>query len=210
MANHRFKAAVAATALLLATPFPTLAQTQGADPHHAQSDARPAAPAGPGPGTMQGMPEDRMPDGMTMPMMDGSGANMETMDCPMMSEMMRMHPGMMSMMMRMHPEMMPLMHGRMKSGGEMMRQGPGSGMMMRQGGMDWDAGVVTAIQHLSTSDVRHYFEHRLDVIGNDRLKLGEVTSTDDDTITVEIVTVDNSLVDRLEVDPHSGRIERAE
>ena len=40
---------------------------------------------------MQGMPEDRMPDGMTMPMMDGSGANMETMDCPMMSEMMRMY-----------------------------------------------------------------------------------------------------------------------
>lgn len=216
MLHNRFKAAVAATAFLLAMPLPALAQTQGAEQHHAQGDARPAAPAKPGPGTTQGMPQDRMSDGTMMPMMDGSGADM--MDCPMMSEMMRMHPGMMSMMMRMHPEMMAMKHERMGTGGEMMRQGPApgtmmgqdpaSGRMMRRGAMDWDAGVVTPIQHLSTDDVRHYFEHRLEVVGNDRLMLGEVTQADEDTITVDIVTVDNSLVDRLEVDPHSGRIER--
>lgn len=210
MVHNRFKAAVAATALLLTMPLPALAQTQGAEQHHAQSDARPAAPPEPGSGMMQEMAQDRTSDGATMPMMDGSGAHMGMMDCPMMSEMMRMHPGMMSMMMRMHREMMPMMHGRMESDHGRMRQGPGSGMMKREGAMEWEMGVVEPIQHLSTDDVRHYFEHRLEAVGNDRLKLGEVTQTDEDTIAVDIVTVDNSLVDRLEVDPHSGRIERAE
>jgi hypothetical protein len=219
MANHRFKAALAATALLLAAPLPALAQSQGAEQHHGQSDARPAAPAEPGAGMMQGMPQVRMSEDTMMPM-GGGETDTGMMDCPMMSEMMRTHPGMMTMMMQMHPEMMRMMEGRMGAGGEMMRQGPApgtmmgqdpaSGRMMRRGPMGWDAGVVTPIQHLSTDDVRHYFEHRLEGIGNDRLKVGEVTQADDDTITVDIVTVDNSLVDRLEVDPHSGRIERAE
>jgi hypothetical protein len=154
-----------------------------------------------------------------MPMMDGNAAEMGMMDCPMMAQMMRMHPGMMSQMMRMHPEMMAMMHGQKRPGGEMMgrdpdsemmMQGGRSGMMMRPGGMGLDAGIVTVIQHLSTDDVRHYFQHRLTQIGNDRLKLGEVAETNDDLITVDIVTVDNSLVDRLEVDRHSGAFQRAQ
>lgn len=153
-------------------------------------------------------------------MMDGSGADIGMMDCPMMAQMMRMHPGMMAQMMRMHPDLMAMMHGQQQPGGEMMGpgagsgtmmgQGSGSGMMTRPGGMALDLGIVRPIEHLSADDVRHYFQHRLRQIGNDRLKLGEVAEAGDELITVEIVTVDDSLVDRLEVDRHSGGIERAQ
>jgi len=93
-----------------------------------------------------------------------------------------------------------------------MTMGPGarSDMMMRPGGMGLGSGIVKPMQHLSTDDVRHYFQHRLTQIGNDRLKLGEVAETNDELITVDIVTVDNSLVDRLEVDRHSGAFQRAQ
>ena len=40
----------------------------------------------------------------------------------------------------------------------------------------------------------------------DTLKVGDVRS-DDGTITADIVTVDNSLVQRLRVDRHTGAIE---
>ena len=40
--------------------------------------------------------------------------------------------------------------------------------------------------------------------GNDRLKLGKIEAVDDDTITVEIVTIDDSLVQKLAVDRHNG------
>lgn len=206
MPSRRFKSAIAAATLVLATPLPALAQMQGQEQHHAQDDAGSGTPPTPGTGTMRGA----IPDGAMMPMMDGSGADVGMMDCPMMTEMMRMHPGMMSQMMRMHPEMMAMMHKRRGAGGAMMGRGTGSGMMMQQGAMGLDSGVVTPVQHLSIDDVRHYFGHRLQLMGNVRLKLGEVTQRDDDTITVVIVTVDDSLVERLEVDRHSGRTTRTQ
>jgi hypothetical protein len=77
----------------------------------------------------------------------------------------------------------------------------------RYGGMH-HGNKVRPISHLTIEDVRHHFEHRLQRRGNDRLKVGEVKKIDDDTITADIVTVDNSLVRRLRVDRHSGRISR--
>ncbi len=72
-------------------------------------------------------------------------------------------------------------------------------------------GRVVPIQHLSVDDVRHFFEHRLEQGGNKRLKVGEVREQDDGVvIIVDIVTVDDSLVERLKVDRHDGRIERVE
>ncbi len=219
MLSRQFRTSLAMIALLLTAPLPALAQGQGAEEHHPESGPGSAAPPAQGGGEMQRMPEGTMPASGSMPMMDGNAAGMGMMDCPMMAQMMRMHPGMMSQMMRMHPEMMAMMHGQKRPGGEMMgrdpdsemmMQGGRSGMMMRPGGMGLDAGIVTVIQHLSTDDVRHYFQHRLTQIGNDRLKLGEVAETNDDLITVDIVTVDNSLVDRLEVDRHSGAFQRAQ
>jgi hypothetical protein len=52
-------------------------------------------------------------------------------------------------------------------------------------------------------------ERWLAIQGNDRLKLGKVEQVDDDTITVEIVTVDGSLVNKLAVDRHTGRTQPA-
>ncbi len=67
---------------------------------------------------------------------------------------------------------------------------------------------VRPVSHLTIEDVRHHFQHRLARRGNKRLKLGAVKKINDDTITADIVTVDESLVRRFSVDRHSGRISR--
>ena len=54
---------------------------------------------------------------------------------------------------------------------------------------------------LSVDDVRTYLERR---IRNPNLKVGDVTEKDDDTIIADVVTKDNSLVRRFEVNRHSG------
>ncbi len=61
---------------------------------------------------------------------------------------------------------------------------------------------------LSADDVRAGIERILAWHGNERLKVGEVTEADDDTIIAEIVTLDGSLVDRFKVDRHSGLRQR--
>jgi hypothetical protein len=45
---------------------------------------------------------------------------------------------------------------------------------------------------------------QLDRLNNKRLKLGDIRSDD---ITADVVTLDNSLVQRLKVDRHTGAIE---
>jgi hypothetical protein len=64
---------------------------------------------------------------------------------------------------------------------------------------------VTPIMNLSAEDVRYYLANQLERLKNKRLKLGEVTA-EEGTITADIVTVDNSLVQRLKVDRHTGLI----
>jgi hypothetical protein len=77
------------------------------------------------------------------------------------------------------------------------------------GGGNEFARRVTPAVHLTEADVRHYFEHRLQRRGNARLKVGEVKQKDDDTIVVDIVTAkESALVDRLQVDRHTGHINR--
>ena len=44
--------------------------------------------------------------------------------------------------------------------------------------------------------------------GNPRLKVGDVKEKDADTITADIVTKDNSLVDRFIVNRHTGAYSR--
>jgi hypothetical protein len=107
--------------------------------------------------------------------------------------------------------------------------GPGQGMghgMMGQGMMGYGNGTgpaapgagwgshcpnaeTTALdKDLTVDDVRERLGRNLQMQGNERLKVGDVTRTDDDTIVAEIVTVDDSLVQRLEIDRHSGRMQR--
>ena len=112
-----------------------------------------------------------------------------------------------------------MMGGQMSPG---MMQGGQGGMMghgmmggMMQGGQGGMMGHgfgdrVVPSTHLSTDDVRHFLEHRLARRGNKRLKVGEVKEEGKDSIVADIVTVDDSLVERLKVDRHTGKIERVD
>ena len=100
-----------------------------------------------------------------------------------------------------------MMHSGMGSG--MMGQNMGRGMM--QGGSRSGMGAlfgsrVTPIMNLSPEDVRGYLGLQLQRLNNKRLKIGDLKS-DDGTITADIVTVDNSLVQRLKIDRHTGVIQ---
>ena len=96
-----------------------------------------------------------------------------------------------------------MMQGGMGPG--MMQRGMGPGMT--QGGMSAVFGSrVTPMMNLSTEDVRGYLTAQLDALSNKRLKVGDIKA-DDGAITADIVTVDNSLVQRLKVDRHTGAIE---
>jgi hypothetical protein len=60
--------------------------------------------------------------------------------------------------------------------------------------------------NLSIEDVRAYLTVQLERLNNKRLKVGEIKA-DNGTITADVVTVDNSLVQRLKVDRRTGAIE---
>ncbi len=111
-----------------------------------------------------------------------------------------MGPGMMGPRMGGHGMMGPGMMGPHMGGRGMM--GPGFGM--------GPGSQIAPSRDLTVDDVRHFLQHRLDMQGNKRLTLGEVTEADDDKIVAEITTVDGALVDRLEVDRHTGQMQRVE
>lgn len=103
--------------------------------------------------------------------------------------------------------MCPMMGGMMQDRQHMM----GSGMMgheMRGGtGMGALFGSrVVPTMNLSVDDVRGYLTAQLDHLGNKRLKIGDVKA-DGGSITAEIVTADNSIVQRMKVDRNTGNIE---
>ena len=92
----------------------------------------------------------------------------------------------------------------------MMRSGMmGSGMMgssMMRGGMGALFGSrVAPVMNRSIDDVRGYLASQLEGLNNKRLKVADIKGGDG-TITADIVTVDNSLVQRLRVDRHTGTI----
>ena len=60
--------------------------------------------------------------------------------------------------------------------------------------------------NLSVEDVRGYLDWRLERLGNKRLKVGDVKA-DKGTIVADVVTVDNSLVQRLKIDRSTGAID---
>jgi len=62
--------------------------------------------------------------------------------------------------------------------------------------------------NLTTDDVKSRMERWLVRRENPRLKVGEIKEKDADTITADIVTKDNSLVERFIVDRHTGFFRR--
>ena len=100
--------------------------------------------------------------------------------------------------------MCPMMGSGMMQGGMMGSGMMGSGMMRRGMGALFGS-RVTPMMNLSIDDVRGYLTSQLDGLKNKRLKMGDIKG-DDGTIIADIVTVDNSLVQRLKVDRHTGAI----
>ena len=105
------------------------------------------------------------------------------------------------------------MMGQGQRGQGMMGQGMmGPGMMgpgmMGQGMMGYGQmgqGMMQPLRRdLAAEDVQHMIEHRLAWQGNPHVKVGEVIEKDEDTIIAEIVTQEGSLVQRLEINRHTG------
>jgi hypothetical protein len=92
----------------------------------------------------------------------------------------------------------PGFHMRGWGGGPGMMQGYGPGYD-RSGNAQGNQPL-----NLTTDDVKSRVERWLAWRGNQRLKLGEVKEKDADTITADVVTKDNSLVQRFIVDRHTG------
>ncbi|MFQ5619777.1 MAG: hypothetical protein ACE5FR_12470 [Rhodospirillales bacterium] len=112
-------------------------------------------------------------------------------------------------------------HGKAGEHGMMERRGMGPGrgeagehgtkdhrrMMGRHSASGCNAGMMgdTSVdKNLSVEDVTKILEGRLAWFGNDRLKVGKVEAKDGKTILAEILTVDNSLVERLAFDRKTG------
>ena len=95
------------------------------------------------------------------------------------------------------------------AGYDTMQSGPGYGpgkMYGKFGRGDCRFGQAQTLDTpLSVEDVRAQIEKRLQWRGNDRLKVGSVTDKDENTIVAEIVTVDDSLVRKIEIDKNTGR-----
>jgi hypothetical protein len=103
---------------------------------------------------------------------------------------------------RMGPNMM---------GGPGLWGGYGPGMMRGYGpgaGPGWGAGWRDL--NLSTDNVRTNMERWIAWQGNPRVKIGDVKERDADTIVADIVTKDNSLVQRLVVNRHNGFFQPSE
>jgi hypothetical protein len=88
----------------------------------------------------------------------------------------------------------------------MMGPGYGPGWMHR-GGYGPGYGPQGDL-HLSVDDVKAQLERWLTWRGNPHLKVGEVKEKDADTITADIVTKDNSLVQRFTVNRKTGFYQR--
>ena len=102
-------------------------------------------------------------------------------------------------------------HGHGMGHGMSQGHGMGHGMMGRGGKSGCGPGATGGSpvdKELGVEDVTKILEGRLAWRGNDRLKVGKVEEKDEKTIIAEIVTVDDSLVKRLEFDRRTGRHRR--
>lgn len=96
--------------------------------------------------------------------------------------------------------------------GMMGGRGPGYGMMghgmgpamMANAGVQCPGLATANAEPLSLDDAQKVVQQRLAWMGNDRLKVGKVEAKGDTAFTAEIVTLDNSLVEKVEIDRKTG------
>lgn len=200
--------------LLFGTVTSVAAQTaaQEQDAHHpADTQAAPPAPATPGDAPAAAVPE-------AMP-----GMGMMTPEMMQMMQRMMCQGGMPGMMGGMAGQEMPkggagpgmTSQGQMPMAGmmmcpmmRMMMSGQaGMGMSGSMGSQSVLFGVPSGTPNEMTEDsVRALLERQLNNFGNPRLKLGEVGTSSDGSITAEIVTVDGSLVQKLAFNRYPGLV----
>jgi hypothetical protein len=192
--------------LLIGTTTAAIAQTdsQDHDAHHpAETQAAPPAATG---------------DGSPPAAIQGGTPGMGMMTPEMMQRMMDQGgmPGMMrGMQGQGMPEgsMGPGMTGQMPMAGgmmvcpmmQMMRARSGAGMQAMMGGDAMLYGMPhEKVEEMTPERVRAFLAQRLEQHGNPRLKLGEIATAEDGSITAEIVTVDGSLVQKLAFNRYPG------
>lgn len=97
-------------------------------------------------------------------------------------------------------------HGMMMNPGmmNMMMGGMGPAMMGAAGAPCTDAAGVAGGKDLTLEDAQKAAEQRVKWMGNERLKVGSVEKSGEDAYVAEIVTLDNSLVDKFEIDRKTG------
>ena len=204
MTSQFTKVVFVASLLALAGAGSAFAQSQGAAgaaDHHPESPTAGVSPDSTG---------DMAPDG-SGPMADaGPMGDGNMMMSPEMMQM--MSPQMMQMMMRMMSsgEMPGMaargMPGMMRGNAMPMRDCGESGMTGADHRMD---GMIYGMPQddqveMTSERVREFVQRRLAWHGNPRLKVGEIATASDGRITVEIVTVDGSLVQKLAFNRYPG------
>ena len=209
MKTNETLSALFAGLLFFGTATAVFAQTDSKDhdAHHpAETQAAPAAPTGdaPPPAGMQG----------GMP-----GMGMMTPEMMQMMQRMMGQGGMPGMMRGMPGQGMPegsvgpgMMGQTPMAGGMMMcpmmkmmgaRSGAGMQAMMVGDAMLY--GMPRGkVEEMTPERVRAILTQHLEQHGNPRLKLGEIASAADGSITAEIVTVDGSLVQKLAFNRYPG------
>ena len=205
MRTRNLQAALFAGLLLIGTAASVAAQTsaQEQDEHHpAETQVAPPAtptpgdaPAAAAPGSMPGMgmmtPEmmQMMQRMMSQGAMTGQGTP-EGGAAPGMAGQMPM-AGMMAC-----PMMQMMMNGQ-----------AGMSMPSMMGGQGILLGMPHGTPEEMTEDrVRALLEQQLTGLGNPRLKLGEIGTAPDGSITAEIITVDGSLVQKLAFNRYPGLV----
>jgi hypothetical protein len=81
--------------------------------------------------------------------------------------------------------------------------------MMRGYSQPWP-GSASGDLELSVDSVKTHLDRWISWQGNPHLKIGDVKERDADTIVADIVTKDNSLVQRFAINRHSGFLENLE
>jgi len=200
MKTSSLHALVLAGLLLVAAPAAAQTDPQEHDAHHPDETQAAPQPADPGappaagmPGEMPGMTGMMKPEMMQMMMRmmtgqpGGDAAQPGMMRPEMMTGDMMMGDTMMGDMMR--GGMMMQMMGALQTGAALHGMMAGHGLAL---------GLPPGAQEEMTPErVRAFLEERLTRQGNARLKLGEIATAEDGSITAEIVTTDGSLVQKL-------------
>lgn len=94
------------------------------------------------------------------------------------------------------------MHGNGSGGAGWMQGGPGGGYPPCWGSDDASANGNAV--NLTVDQVKSQLDRWIERQGNPRLKAGDVKEKDADTIQADVVTKDNSLVQRFEINRHTG------